>query len=1523
MPKSRSRLGASDTKKTTYTWKPDTCGILSIKAVADVDNTIHECDENNNDKQNSIEVDGPDLIIQDITWPSGKICLDKEIEIEVTTANVGKCDAEKPFKVTLYIENNEIENATIASLGAGNQEKTTFSWKPDTCGILNIKAVADVDNTIHECDENNNEKQKSIEVDGPDLIIQDITWPSGIICLDHNISIEVTTANVGKCDAEKPFKVTLYVENIEVGNVTIDSLDANATKKPSITWKPDTCGILSIKAVADVDNTIHECDENNNEKQKSIEVDGPDLIIQDITWPSGIICLDHEISIDVTTANVGKCPAAGPFIVKLYIDSTKKTATINHLENGSSIKSTFSWTPDTCGSHTIKAVADSGGNVHECDENNNGKQKSIEVDGPDLIVKEISPASEFIIGVKTDITVVVKNQGSCAADRSTSIQYYDGSTLITSDTVSPLAQDGGEEKKTFTWTPTTCGIHTIKAVADAKNAVHECDENNNQKSKSVEVKGPDLVVDQISVSSPTTIGSTIKFTVAVKNKGTAAARKSSYLQCSMDGSALGSKLSVPNLASGQSSTHEVSWKASGCGPHTFKAVADVDLNVIECNENNNDKQTSFTVKCPDLIIESITSSPGSPAPNQQVTFSVVVKNKGDADAGDSTLKCIVGSTAICTESAGKIPAGKTSTWSCTWTGSGCAEHNFKAVADAVGNKVTESDETNNEKIRAFSVVDSVKPTITIDSPLKGATSGSSSIKEKGSASDNSGVAKVEVKVNDGEWQQASGTTSWSATVSLSEGANTITAKATDICGNEQSTSITVHYNPSTPSNPDFTISIAPSSRTICAGESATYTVSLTAVEGFSSSVSLSVSGQPSGATAVFDSTSVTPTGSTTLTIDTPPTTSERTFTITVTGTGGGETHQATAKLVISSVALPNLLVEDISWIPENPESPGDPVDFYITIKNEGSGDACNYPIYVDFIYCENYYDRKEIENGLKSGDTATVIYEGMGAFSCELTAIVDPFDGITESTNEDNTRKEMMLLQSETITAKIVDVSGLTAGVINCDDTISADCVIKNTGNVEHTFWVSLYINHRKNQGIEYETYDKITLLPGATNEDNPVHLELQMQCGDNKEEKIGTWDAKIIVWKNLEDKTLIDPIAGKCFFSQFYVGSEMLKAEIVDASVRPEGTNYCGYKPISANCVIKNTGNVEHTFWVSLYINHRENLGIEYETYDKITLLPDATNEDNPVHLELQMQCGDNKEEKIGTWDAKIIVWKNLEDETLIDPIAGKCFFNQFNVATGQGLAALARARGEYLLLIDESFMSKGCVCPNCGYEENIGNNKYCENNKCPKCGLPLEGYWEHKQDERFKQFLNEYNNEVYDVVKGLSSPEGSLFNAIKSAHDPTTGQHSIQKMVKTIDKYGNDVRTIIADDAFNTAYKDNKINKKMKQYSGYCIKEAELWENCGDKEKLKRVLLDEAWCNGCLSGFCDKYNYLNADLFGKKENGKEPDDQGFLYGAVKSERDYILKTYVSFLGGDYDNGGYNCFMGSWREGLVHCRGE
>ncbi|HEY2547600.1 MAG TPA: hypothetical protein VGI46_16130, partial [Candidatus Acidoferrum sp.] len=74
-----------------------------------------------------------------------------------------------------------------------------------------------------------------------------------------------------------------------------------------------------------------------------------------------------------------------------------------------------------------------------------------------------------------------------------------------------------------------------------------------------------------------------------------------------------------------------------------------------------------------------------------------------------------------------------------------------------------------------------------------------------------------------------------------------------------------------------------------------------ALSGFSGSVSLSVSGLPTGATGTFSPTSISPGASSTLTVTTGTTTPAGSPTVTVTGTSGTLSHTATVTLTVTAM----------------------------------------------------------------------------------------------------------------------------------------------------------------------------------------------------------------------------------------------------------------------------------------------------------------------------------------------------------------------------------------------------------------------------------------------------------------------------------------------------------------------------------------------------------------------------------------------------------------------------------------------
>ncbi len=138
-----------------------------------------------------------------------------------------------------------------------------------------------------------------------------------------------------------------------------------------------------------------------------------------------------------------------------------------------------------------------------------------------------------------------------------------------------------------------------------------------------------------------------------------------------------------------------------------------------------------------------------------------------------------------------------------------------------------------------------------------------------------------------------------STLSVTTGATTPTASYTlTITGTSGSlthtTSVTLIVN----SAPDFAIGATPPTQTVAAGSGTTYNVSLTGSGGFSSAVTLSVSGLPTGANASFSPNPAT--GASTLSVTTGATTASGNYTLTITGTSGTLTHTTQVMLSIQT-----------------------------------------------------------------------------------------------------------------------------------------------------------------------------------------------------------------------------------------------------------------------------------------------------------------------------------------------------------------------------------------------------------------------------------------------------------------------------------------------------------------------------------------------------------------------------------------------------------------------------------------------
>ena len=112
--------------------------------------------------------------------------------------------------------------------------------------------------------------------------------------------------------------------------------------------------------------------------------------------------------------------------------------------------------------------------------------------------------------------------------------------------------------------------------------------------------------------------------------------------------------------------------------------------------------------------------------------------------------------------------------------------------------------------------------------------------------------------------------------------------------------------------PDFTISASPAAISVLQGAAGTSTISTTVSGNFSNAIPLSASGLPAGMTATFSPSSIAApgSGSSILTITVGATAAAGIYPVTVTGTGGSTSHNASLSITVVQVYAVTALVSN-------------------------------------------------------------------------------------------------------------------------------------------------------------------------------------------------------------------------------------------------------------------------------------------------------------------------------------------------------------------------------------------------------------------------------------------------------------------------------------------------------------------------------------------------------------------------------------------------------------------------------------
>ncbi len=105
----------------------------------------------------------------------------------------------------------------------------------------------------------------------PDLVVEDVFWSPVQPYEGCQVTFTAIISNLGDENAQGPFKVSYYVDDIKIGEWIMDELASGGNVTEHFTWTA-TEGDHIVKILADSDNEVLESDESNNLREEPVHV---------------------------------------------------------------------------------------------------------------------------------------------------------------------------------------------------------------------------------------------------------------------------------------------------------------------------------------------------------------------------------------------------------------------------------------------------------------------------------------------------------------------------------------------------------------------------------------------------------------------------------------------------------------------------------------------------------------------------------------------------------------------------------------------------------------------------------------------------------------------------------------------------------------------------------------------------------------------------------------------------------------------------------------------------------------------------------------------------------------------------------------------------------------------------------------------------------------------------------------------------------------------------------------------------
>jgi len=401
--------------------------------------------------------------------------------------------AAPPSKAVIKISTTTSHPFYIGALEP-NKGKTIYinNIKLNNPGTYTALFEADIENTVNESDETNNEQPLTFTVraiNPPDLSVKNIKIEPANPTTKDTIRFSAVICNAGDEATPK------FSDSIRIGGETTPTV-GNPRSIPGPYCAPaqrfmkiTEAGNYRVTFKTDIDNTVPESNESNNEAflDFTVKAAKPDLTVRNMKMTPVHPTTEDTITFSAEVVSIGTLPGpAGKAGIRVGGESTPVLYYFPYIFNNQPFKFSRQINLDREGNYKVVFIADAEKTIDELDETNNEGSLTFTVRKlkPDLTLRnpKIEPAnpkvnetihfSAELINIGEAPCPPTSNGTQVGGESSPNLGTY-GIIPVNSPTATKYAVG----RMTKISKP---GNYIATFIADAKNQADESNESNNQ-----------------------------------------------------------------------------------------------------------------------------------------------------------------------------------------------------------------------------------------------------------------------------------------------------------------------------------------------------------------------------------------------------------------------------------------------------------------------------------------------------------------------------------------------------------------------------------------------------------------------------------------------------------------------------------------------------------------------------------------------------------------------------------------------------------------------------------------------------------------------------------------------------------------------------------------------------------------------------------------------------------------------------------------------------------------------------------